>query len=105
MAHSVNVEDSESGLSIGQRTVLPLHRTVREFLWQPEYLTVVITAQISSKEKRWRPYGDGHLYILNACQTWLRPPTIQEAQMRIALDKDVVMDVAYHSLWVERMAG
>lgn len=90
-------------MSIGQWTVLPLHQTVREFLRQPENLTIIITAQISSKE-RWEPCGYGHLYILIACQTWFRLPNTQDAQIRMSSDEDIVMDVAYHSLLVERMA-
>lgn len=46
---SVQVADSESVTDVRQWTVLPLHRTVLEFLRQPDNLTVVITAQISSK--------------------------------------------------------
>lgn len=98
---SVKVADSESVTDVGQWTVLPLHRTVLEFLWQPDNLTVVITAQISSKRRK--PCGDGHLYILSACQTWLRLPSHQEAEMRMFSDEDIVMDVAYHSHWIERM--
>ena len=89
-------------MSIGQWTVLPLHRTVLEFLRQPNNMTVVITAQITSKQ-RWEPLGDGHLFVLNACQTWLRLPDSQKVQ-QISSDMNTVMDVAYHSHGIERMA-
>ena len=58
---SISVADSESGMGIGHWTVLPLHRTVLEFLRQPENMTVVITAQIASKHM-WEPWG-GRAFI------------------------------------------
>ena len=99
---SVSVADSDSGRGIGHWTVLPLHRTVLEFLRQPDNMTVVITAQIASKHS-WEPWGDGNLFVLKACQTWLRLLNIQEVQ-HIFSDRNVVMNVAYHSLRIERMA-
>ena len=99
---SVSVADSDSSMGIGHWTVLPLHRTVLEFLRQSDNMTVVIRAQIASKHM-WEPWGDGHLFILNACQTRLRLPNSQEVQ-HISSDMNVVMDVAYHSYGIERMA-
>ena len=99
---SVSVADPDSDSDIGHWTVLPLHRTVLEFLRQPDNMTVVITAQIASKNM-WEPWGDGHLFILKACQTWLRLSNIQEVQ-HIYSDSDVVLHVTYHSHRIERMA-
>lgn len=98
----ISVNDCESGLYVGNWTVLPLHQTVREFLREPENIIASIKFQASSEQISHSGI-DGHYYILNACLSWLRLPKKQDIPM-ILSDQEILLNVAYHSPCAERAA-
>ena len=115
-------DSDPDGADMGNWTIQLLHQTAREFLNESNNLQFVLQAQGSRIDSiarnpactlesvlqgitQWpskpRPTGDGHSYILQACENWLN--THPNSRTRaITNTTKIIGDVLYHAPRAER---